>query len=139
MKRCFKCKRLKRIDQFYKHSQMADGHLGKCKSCAKKDAAQRYADKRDYVRAYEKLRSQNPERKAKKAEYQRRRRAKHPGKDRAKNKVGNAIRDGRLKRLPCQVCGEPAEAHHEDYRKPLDVQWLCFKHHRELKHGQTVG
>lgn len=39
---------------------------------------------------------------------------------------------GKIKRLPCLVCGsENSEAHHEDYDKPLDVIWYCRKHHLE--------
>ena len=34
-----------------------------------------------------------------------------------------------LERQPCEVCGEKAEAHHPDYSKPLDVRWLCKRHH----------
>lgn len=73
-------------------------------------------------------------------ERQRIRRAKNPEKYLAHTMVGNAIRDGRLIRQPCQVlgCDKKAEAHHDDYSKPLDVQWLCFRHHREIGHGQTI-
>lgn len=50
-----------------------------------------------------------------------------------KSNVQGAIKTGRLKKLPCEVCGEPiVEAHHDDYDKPLDVKWLCKKHHHEL-------
>lgn len=54
-------------------------------------------------------------------------------KDRARKMVAKAIKDG-LPILPCEVCQsiEDIEAHHEDYSKPLAVQWLCPKHHRQL-------
>jgi hypothetical protein len=39
------------------------------------------------------------------------------------------VKRGKLKKLPCRVCGKPSEAHHADYSKPLKVDWLCRKHH----------
>lgn len=55
-----------------------------------------------------------------------------PMKARARSLVKMRIRRGKMVRGACEVCGEPnAQAHHPDYRKPLDVRWLCLKHHRE--------
>ena len=34
---CFKCQRALSISEFYVHRGMADGHLGKCKDCTKRD------------------------------------------------------------------------------------------------------
>lgn len=42
------------------------------------------------------------------------------------------IKRGKVKRGPCEVagCKARAEAHHDDYDKPLEVRWLCTEHHR---------
>lgn len=56
--------------------------------------------------------------------------------------VGKARREGILIPLPCAVCGSPnSVAHHEDYSKPLEVVWLCQKHHvaRHRKLGWGIS
>lgn len=51
----------------------------------------------------------------------------------ARNKVNRAIAKGLLNRLPCEICGElKSQAHHNDYNKPLEINWLCSSCHAEL-------
>lgn len=60
---------------------------------------------------------------------------RYPERVYAREKLAKAVSSGKIKRGKCQVCGkENAHAHHEDYSKPLDVQWFCRDHHREIKH-----
>lgn len=50
----------------------------------------------------------------------------------ARGKVNDAIRRGALDRKGCEVCGDDnSQAHHDDYSKPLDVRWLCSRHHAD--------
>lgn len=55
-------------------------------------------------------------------------------KKRAKDAVYRAVLNGTLTRPhTCTLClNVDVEAHHEDYSKPLDVLWLCPRHHAEL-------
>ncbi len=68
----------------------------------------------------------------------------------AREVLNHYLRDKKVQRQPCECCGnENAEAHHDDYDKPLEVRWLCFKCHRQwhksrdnpelLKGGEGVG
>jgi len=136
MKKCFKCGIVKSIDEFYKHPKMTDGHLGKCKSCTKEDVSLNYHKNRDHYVEYERAREKPKARKKRKHTYMKRYRNKYPERYVAHCAVNNAVRDGRLEKEPCAVCGnENSEAHHEDYLQPLVVVWLCRKHHM-LLHGK---
>lgn len=109
------------------------------KVCTKARVRANYASKREQYAAYERVRSRRPERKAQILDGQKCWRAQSPDKYRARTAVGNALRDGRITKTPCEVCGAlKVQAHHDDYAKPLDVRWLCFRCHREHGHGQTV-
>lgn len=129
---------------FYKHAMMSDGHLNKCKDCTRTDVARHRQENLEKVRAYDKLRGSAQHRVAARKEYAKTEqgRAAHrralkasqlrfPQRATARYAVSNAIRDGRLARQPCWVCGDRAEAHHPDYDRPLDVVWLCQPHHQQ--------
>ncbi len=139
VKTCFKCGKTKPINEFYKHPEMADGYLGKCKECTKNDVRENYRKNIDHYIKYEQNRYKSAKRKQDLLTYQRRRRRKYPLKYRARTITSNTIRDGKLIRQPCEICHtqENIEAHHDDYSKPLEIRWLCYKHHREV-HGQET-
>lgn len=143
-KLCFKCQISKPYSEFYKHRMMLDGHLGKCISCVKeyerlrliklntdpvwreKELA-RSREKAARNRALGKFPNALAMKKGKDAWE-----ARNKHKRQAQGKVHNALRTGKLERQPCEVCGEmKVHAHHEDYSKPLDIKWLCVKHHNE--------
>jgi len=51
---------------------------------------------------------------------------------RARTAVARAIKNGRLEKNPCLICGNAKRphAHHEDYSSPLKITWLCAKCHK---------
>lgn len=56
-KTCFKCGTKKSLESFYEHKMMADGHLNKCKECAKMEARKRrHGEGRERVLAYDRMR-----------------------------------------------------------------------------------
>ena len=142
-KTCFKCLIKLPLEAFYKHAQMGDGHLNKCIACTKKDVNAHRQANLEKVRAYDRLRGGVPHRVEARRDYAKTENAKlshakslqkqrilHPQKRIARQALSNAIRDGRVARLPCLICGhETVEGHHPDYDRPLDVVWLCPPHH----------
>jgi hypothetical protein len=99
------------------------GYVHGCRCAPCREAEKQW--QRDYrVRNGERLRAydRQPERSSKLRD--------DPAKRRARDKLKKAIKRGKMTRQPCEVCGaEPAQAHHDDYSKPLDVRWLCPVHH----------
>ncbi len=71
--------------------------------------------------------------------------SRDPAKVEANWEVYRAVEDGRLVRPDhCERCGEPtdkAQAHHEDYSRPLDVEWFCERchkaHHKEEREAMN--
>jgi predicted DNA-binding protein YlxM (UPF0122 family) len=58
----------------------------------------------------------------------------------AHNRIAEAIATGMIVPHPCEECGVNSprrngqrgiHAHHDDYTKPLEVRWLCSRHHRQ--------
>jgi hypothetical protein len=152
-KPCISCHNSLPLDGFYKHKQMRDGHLNKCKSCCKTQEHARRADNLQRIREYDRNRPNRLERTEAVKQYGKtakgravQQRAKDEWSQRNMQKrkaqwdVNNAIRDGRLiKPTNCESCSGigKIEGHHDDYSLSLLVRWLCDpchkKHHKMLR------
>ena len=111
--RCSACGIVKASAEFPPNSSAKRGHSQYCRDCIS-----------GVSRVYGKRRWANPV-------------------SRWKMKVRNftnlAIELGFLVPKPCESCGvTDVQAHHVDYSKPLDVRWLCRRHHMDI-HRETGG
>ncbi len=124
VKTCFKCGQDRPLDEFYKHSQMADGHLGKCKFCCRAYTVQYRQDHLQAVRQYDRDHANLPHRRLLRAVISRRWRQADKRRIRAHNA---AIRHYPDAPETCQMCGlgKRLERHHPDYGLPLLIMWLC--------------
>lgn len=139
---CSRCGESKPVESFHRNANMPGGRIHQCRDCCGKyrkayRASHRIYDpekNRVYMRRY-RTESREKYRAARRAAY-----ARAPEKFSARSKALRAIRSGKIQKMPCEVCGDlNSEAHHDDYSKPLEVRWFCFRHHRESCHGQTVS
>jgi ribosomal protein S27AE len=120
---------------FYKHRGTADGYLGKCKECCKREAIQNRKDHIDYYREYDIKRGSRITA-GDVANY----RKKYPNVHRAHQLIRNAKRRGVLKNMMCEQCGsDKSVAHHDDYSKPLEIRWLCQMHHLDWHKNNGDG
>jgi len=148
-KRCGKCGLTKPLGEFYEDSRGGrHGRGSRCKPCV--SLAVKYWAEANPARRKEiedRWRDANPERKrelarrwsAENAEAVRRSHERSlerfPERRQARVALGHAVESGRIvKPACCEECGAPTEsrllhAHHEDYSKPLEVEWLCVGCH----------
>lgn len=141
-KQCFKCKVTKPLLEFYKNVNMANGRLNQCKGCASLYAKRNRVKYRDYHRKYQRLpRCVEVSRIYDKTDARKKSRRlaafnykkKNPIKYKARKLLNCAVISGKVEKFPCEVCGcLKVHGHHENYEKPLDVRWLCPKHHKKF-------
>lgn len=152
-KYCRQCEQDVRRADFYRHPKTADKLQAVCKSCHRANVRKHRAENVEYYREFDRQRAnlphrvaareayaQTPQGREKASQAKRAFVARNPAKRAAHIAVSNALRDGKLARQPCEVCGNPkSQAHHDDYGKPLDVRWLCTTHHADWhKHNDPV-
>lgn len=153
MKKCPKCKVEKDVNGFYKDAKTKDGLNGICKVCRlemdrnrrksnpewvqrRKENNSLYHQKnRDVVRArHRKIRGTEEG----KLSHQRsvaKWKKQNSNKVLAHRAIERAVLRGEIiPKKNCEVCGSNynIEAHHPDYRKRLEVIWLCKMCHSKL-------
>lgn len=146
---CKKCNKDKVESDFYNSDST-------CKECRKAMVRANRAKNIEYYRGYDKKRfKDDPRVKARHARYAASESGKAAAK-RAKEKyielnpikraahimVGNAVRDGKIIKGVCEVCGDlDSHGHHDDYSLPLVVRWLCSIHHSDwhAKNGEGAN
>jgi hypothetical protein len=126
---CYMCKEEKTHVFFFKDKYRTSGFANRCKKCCRtytKDMQLKHPEiyRRAWVKWYAKNKLSVKERSK---EYK-----KDKVRNTAHNMVKEAIRSGVLVRKPCEVCSgtKLVDAHHDDYSKPLNVRWLCRRHHQ---------
>lgn len=143
---CKFCKEYKEESEFYVSNK------NKCKQCIKKAVNQRRIREIDKIREYDRNRPNAKERVAQNKERINRYKTENPDKHKKYNeqkrnwskknkhkrnahlKVSRALYNGIIKRPDtCDECNQlkKIEAHHEDYKKPLEVMWLCIECHNK--------
>lgn len=141
MKHCNTCSTTKDRSEFHVRKASNDGLSAKCKPCAKAyddsrlKAPHRVALRQSYAKT-EAGKARSNEAKERWAE-------RNPKKVKASNAVANAVRDGKMTKKPCEICGATyrIHGHHDDYEKIYDVRWLCPQHHRDWhkEHGEAAN
>lgn len=130
-KACSTCGVEKSLDQFQVRRASKDGLTASCKSCLRARDAARYPKEAERRAARHAEYVKTPSGRDARSRAVRVWQERHPLRRAAHIALGNAVRDGRVKPLPCFVCGKESEAHHPDYSRPLDVVWLCPAHHKQ--------
>ncbi|MFH1997227.1 MAG: hypothetical protein ABII94_00855 [Patescibacteria group bacterium] len=142
-RQCKKCKeiKIKESDFYFAHSNH-DGYNMVCKQCCGIYKQKRYYKKRKeilaYQKAYLKKRRKIPEIQIKIKAYEKKYYKENKIKCLARAKLRKCVKNGKIKKMACEICNYSlSEGHHFDYSRPLDVVWLCKKHHDLFHYEKT--
>lgn len=67
---------------------------------------------------------------------------RYPNRKRARDIARAAVKYGEIRWGTCIVggdCSGRAEMHHDDYDKPLQITWVCRRHHRALDRARSTA
>lgn len=153
MKICSKCKVKKSYDEFYRDSTAKDGYNSICKLCRLKWDRERrkndprwvakrklqnhlyHIENREEISKRKKKWVESLEGKISHRMSTRKWKRKNNTKVKAHSAIERAVKKGVL--VPpkhCEICKSThrIEAHHPDYRRVLDVIWLCKHCHEKM-------
>jgi hypothetical protein len=135
---CSHCRVDKPASCYYADKSKKSGLTTYCKDCMRElKKASRRANPERYAAKIKRFRDKYPELHRAKA---RRQIETKPKARYAVDVVRNELKRDRLKRQPCEVCGEEyVHGHHDDYDQPLVVRWLCPVHHTEWHDANGPG
>jgi hypothetical protein len=128
MKRCTNCGENKELSEFGLSKKSKDGLSYYCRACVSKNKKQYRSlpEVKERDRETKKKWLLRPESKILRRNSDKIRSMRFPEKIKARKLLQSAVRSGKIKRLPCVMCGNPkSHGHHHDYDIPLDVTWLC--------------
>lgn len=167
-KQCSKCKKIKILSEFNRHSKKPDGRQNFCRNCQRQHHIENVDRERAHAKAwvdrnrerhYEHTRAWAKRNPKKVSEFNRkfrelrpevavannkRYKERYPEKIEARRITKAALLRGELAKPDhCERCLEPKEprqldGHHEDYSKPLEVRWVCRQCHTDI-HTEKRG
>lgn len=130
-KRCSICGLTLSLDSFSKDLKKAAWKSNRCKFCDRKKCREYAARNRDKILARRTVRIAADQDKYKQISAN----VKRSSNGKARARLTNSVHKGLVKKpSACQECGVVVEkwrleGHHDDYSRPLSVQWLCHKCH----------
>ena len=126
-KPCTKCGVVKPEKEFELDRRKEGRRLARCRECRRQEKSAWERANRDKVQARLK-----------------RRRRENPDKQHARQAIAKALERGQIEKPnKCEDCGgefpsRQIHAHHEDYSKRMDVEWLCRQCH-DIRHDVLAG
>ncbi len=137
MKKCTKCHQLKPKEDFYKQKYGKDFLRASCKLCCNADSKLWFDN--NFIKDGEKGKEWYKDNKNKRIKSINKWIKNNAHKRQAQEQVHRSIASGKLIRKPCAVCNNTkTDAHHPDYSKPLEVIFLCRKHHIEIHRKERL-